>query len=153
MGNSGMKSDDRENVFHHANSIISHSNQKEVNNGIKIEESNKTNGNVSASREIMEKLRQKYPSKDSEYIESNAMCSIKDNNDDDDLLLYCEGDEAEKNKDRLLSFKAGSSTRSLSPASFMQTMTPPNTMIDSCLSGREEPIKQTLLKALNGLKD
>ena len=180
------------------------------------------------------------------------MCSIKDNNDDDDLLLYCEGDEAEKNKDRLLSFdakkyelvttdeklddgeefefngaetyesspsdkfsptgmieykispllnnllsimirlfcfhillicqtsflgkpipgfnrnraflkpdsgspqlsfKAGSSTRSLSPASFMQTMTPPNTMIDSCLTGREEPIKQTLLKALNGLKD
>ena len=34
------------------------------------------------------------------------MCSIKDNNDDDDLLLYCEGDEAEKNKDRLLSFDA-----------------------------------------------
>ena len=55
--NFGMKSEDRENVFHHANSIISHSNQKEVNNGIKIEESNKTNGNVSASREIMEKLR------------------------------------------------------------------------------------------------
>ena len=55
--NSGMKSEDRENVFHHANSIISHSNQKEVNNGIKIEESNKTNGNVSASREIMDKLR------------------------------------------------------------------------------------------------
>ena len=34
------------------------------------------------------------------------MCSIKDSNDDDDLLLYCEGDEAEKNKDRLLSFDA-----------------------------------------------
>ena len=55
--NSGMKSEDRENVFHHANSIISHSNQKELDKGIKIEESNKTNGNVSASREIMDKLR------------------------------------------------------------------------------------------------
>ena len=51
-------------------------------------------------------FRQKYPSKNSEYIENNAMCSIKDSNDDDDLLLYCEGDEAEKNKDRLLSFDA-----------------------------------------------
>lgn len=215
--NSSMKSEDRENVFHQANSIISHSNQKDVKNGMKIEESKKPNGSISSSKDIMDKLRQKYPSKTSEYIENNAVCSIKDNNDDDDLLLYCEGDEAEKNKDRLLSFdakkyelvttdeklddgeefefngaetyesspsdkfsptgkpipgfnrnahflkpdsgspqlsfKAGSSTRSLSPASFMQTMTPPNTMIDSCLSGREEPIKQTLLKALNGLKD
>ena len=55
--NSGMKSEDRENVFHHANSIISHSNQKEVKNGIKIQESNTTNGTVSASKEIMDKLR------------------------------------------------------------------------------------------------
>lgn len=199
--NSAMKSEDRENVFRQANSIISNSNQKEVKNGINIENKNKSNGQISSSKDIMDKLRQKYPSKTSEYIENNAMCIIKDSNDDDDLLLYCEGDEAEKNKDRLLSFdakkyelvttdeklddgeefefngsetyesspsekfsptdsgspalsfKAGSSTRSLSPASFIQTMTPPNTMIDSCLSGREEPVKQTLLKALNGLKD
>ena len=37
------------------------------------------------------------------------MCNVKDNEDngkDDDLLLYCDGDEAEKNKDRLLSFDA-----------------------------------------------
>ena len=53
-----------------------------------------------------------------------------------------------------LSFKSGSSQSGrLSPASFIQTTTPPNTMIDSCLMGKEEPIKQTLLKALNGLKD
>jgi len=215
--NSTMKSEDRENVFRQANSIISNSHQKEVKKGINIENNNKPNVQISSSKDIMDKLRQKYPSKTSEYIEKNAMCSIKDSNDDDDLLLYCEGDEAEKNKDRLLSFdakkyelvttddklddgedfefngsetyesspsdkfsptgkpipgfnrnrdflkpdsgspqlsfKACSSTRSLSPASFIQTMTPPNTMIDSCLSGREEPIKQTLLKALNGLKD
>ena len=50
-----------------------------------------------------------------------------------------------------LSFKSGTSFISVS--SFVQTSTPPNTMIDSCLSGKDEPIKQTLLKALNGLKD
>ena len=55
--NSGMQSEDRENIFHHANSIISHSNQKEIKNGIKIQESNTTNGTVSASKEIMDKLR------------------------------------------------------------------------------------------------
>ena len=37
------------------------------------------------------------------------MCIVKDNEEngkDDDLLLFCDGDEAEKNKDRLLSFDA-----------------------------------------------
>ena len=37
------------------------------------------------------------------------MCNVKDNEEnvkDDDLLLFCDGDEAEKNKDRLLSFDA-----------------------------------------------
>jgi hypothetical protein len=49
------------------------------------------------------------------------------------------------------SFKSGTSQISL--ASFVQTVTPPNTMIDSCLGGKEEPIKQTLLNALSGLKE
>ena len=37
------------------------------------------------------------------------MCTTKENEEnakDDDLLLFCDGDEAEKNKDRLLSFDA-----------------------------------------------
>ena len=52
-----MKSEDRENVFHQANSIISHSNQKDVKNGIKMEESKKPNGSISSSKDIMDKLR------------------------------------------------------------------------------------------------
>ena len=55
--NSSMKSEDRENVFHQANSIISHSNQKDVKNGMKIEESKKPNGSISSSKDIMDKLR------------------------------------------------------------------------------------------------
>ena len=53
-----------------------------------------------------------------------------------------------------LSFKSGTlSSGQMSPASFIQTGAPPNTMIDSCLNGKEEPIKQTLLKALSGLNN
>ena len=53
-----------------------------------------------------------------------------------------------------LSFKSGTlSSGQMSPASFIQTGAPPNTMIDSCLGGKEEPIKQTLLKALSGLNN
>ena len=51
--------------------------------------------------------RRKYPTKATAYIESPR--NVKDNEEhvkDDDLLLYCDGDEAEKNKDRLLSFDA-----------------------------------------------
>ena len=55
--NSSMKLEDRENVFHQANSIISHSNQKDVKNGIKMEESKKPNGSISSSKDIMDKLR------------------------------------------------------------------------------------------------
>ena len=55
--NSGMKSENRENVFNQANSMISNSHQKEVKNDIKIQENNKPNGSISSSKEIMDKLR------------------------------------------------------------------------------------------------
>ena len=55
--NSAMKSEDRENVFRQANSIISNSHQKEVKNGINIENNNKPNGQISSSKDIMDKLR------------------------------------------------------------------------------------------------
>ena len=48
------------------------------------------------------------------------------------------------------SFKSGTSV-----SSFIQTSAPPNTMIESCLTGtgKGEPIKQNLINALRGLSE
>ena len=51
--------------------------------------------------------RRKYPSNNRYYIEGSDICNkveAEENDKDDELLLFCDGDEAEKNKDRLLSF-------------------------------------------------
>ena len=59
-------------------------------------------------------FRRKYPSKNPSHIDSSSICLTKDNdvndmraledNKDDELMLFGDGDEAEKTKDRLLAF-------------------------------------------------
>jgi hypothetical protein len=226
--------ENQENIFKIANNIMSERNEKDFRRDGEIETPNRLNSSKTSSKEIMDKILKKYPSKNAPTMfvskSSSGTCDKEGNEDtgkDDELFLFCDGDDQEKNKDRLLtfdaknyelvtaderfddtddyedgnselyesspstkgspfnseihsnskpqvapgfkhrrdllrphnasptlSFKSGTlSSGQMSPASFIQTGAPPNTMIDSCLGGKEEPIKQTLLKALSGLNN
>ena len=55
--NSTLKVEDRENVFKQANTIIITSNEKEIENGIKIVDNNKSNGSILSSKDVVDKIR------------------------------------------------------------------------------------------------
>ena len=54
---STLKVEDRENVFKQANTIIITSNEKEIENGIKIVDNNKSNGSILSSKDVVDKIR------------------------------------------------------------------------------------------------
>ena len=55
--NSTLKAEDRENVFKQANNIILNYKEKEIEKGIKIADNNKSNGSISSSKDIVDKIR------------------------------------------------------------------------------------------------
>ena len=55
--NSVLQTEDRDNVFKQANTILSTSTEKEFRNESKFDDSNKSNGPISSSKDIMDKIR------------------------------------------------------------------------------------------------
>ena len=55
--NPTLKVEDRKNIFKQANNIILNSHEKEFENGIKTADNNKSNGSMSSSKDIVDKIR------------------------------------------------------------------------------------------------